>query len=561
MSTPTLIQNGITRFREKCVDLLGYAKANRNEGIFNDVTLQLGNVSIGANRMVLACCSTYFETMFKSKMKERYESTILITGVDGNIADTLVNYMYNGQITIDNDSVMDILAGADYFQLDDIKQFCFEYFMNQISLDNWYDVLTAATMYRSKQLQKQVNKFISNHFYEVVQTLDFTTFSKNDLISFVFNLNRSQVNESSIYQAMINWIKHNEQERKKEFPDLFQLIDLNRLSFYALQNISSETLIHENVTYAKSVLLLLSKLMTEIKMKQNESKIIITGGIENSKKVIEIFNCNCIEPKKYPDLPYDVIGHCLLKLNGVVFCIGGKSLADEPKLYNTVCQMKLSDTNLKWSDVVPMNGKRALFGSAVFRDHLVVAGGGSGKNCLASIEYFRGSSSKWQMGPCMQQKRLLFALVECNDNLFAIGGKDNNGQFLFCVERLESLMGQWEFVAPMLTRRSAVAGVSLNGYVYAMGGRSSKPDNSKLKTVERYDPNLNEWHFVCDMNYARSWPSACVLNGRIFVAGGVGNFGELVKSIECYDPTKDTWEIVQFSWIDGIRHGSALITI
>ena len=559
--SPSCIQNVTTRFREKCVDLLGYAKANRDEGVFNDVTLQVGNVSIGANRMVLACCSTYFETMFKSKMKERYESTIPITGVDGNIADTLVNYMYNGQITIDNGSVMDILAGADYFQLDEVKQFCFEYLLNQISLDNWYHVQTAAKLYRSDQLQKQVSKFITDRFDEVVQALDFHTFSKNDIISFVSNLNRSQVNESSIYRAILNWVKHSEQERKKEFPDLFQLIDLNRLSSYALQNILSETLIHENMTCAKSVMLLLSQLMTEIKTKQNESKIIMAGGIGNSKKVIEIFNCNCIEPKKYPDLPYDVLGHCLLKLNDMVFCIGGRSSADVPEIYNIVCVMKLNDTNMEWNAVVPMNEKRGLFGAAVFRDHLVVVGGGNREDCLASIEYFNGSSSKWQMGPCMQQKKYFCSLVECNDSLFAIGGQNENLESLFCVERLESLNGQWEFVAPMLARRSGVAGVSLNGYIYAMGGQSEDDNKSGQKTVERYDPNLNQWSLVCEMNYVRSWACACRLNGRIFVAGGRDGDGKLVKDIECYDPSEDKWKIVQFPWIDGIGLGGALITI
>ena len=560
MSSSTFVQNPVTRFRETSVNLLEYAKANRDEGVFNDVTLQFGNFSIGANRMVLACSSTYFETMFKSKMKERYESNILITGVDGKIADTLIDYIYNGQITIDHDSVMDILAGADYFQLDEVKQFCFEYLINRISLDNWYDVQTAAKLYRSDQLHEQVSEFITNHFDKIALTLDFKTFTKNDLLAFVSNLNRSQINESSIYQAFMNWIKHSEQERKNDFSDLFQLIDLNRLSLDALQNISSENLIHENITCAKSVMLLFSKLMTEIEMKQNESKIIMSGGIENPKKVIEIFNCNCIEPKKYPDLPHDVLGHCLLKLKDVVFCIGGKSLADEPELYNTVYQMKLSDTNLKWSDVVPMNEKRGLFGAAVFCDHLVVAGGGNGKDCLSSIEYFDGSSSGWQMGPPMQEKKFFFSLVECNDNLFAIGGQDENDESLFCVERLESLDGQWEFVAPMLTKRIAVAGVSLNGCIYAIGGQSE--DNESVeKTVERYDPKLNEWSYVCQMSYGRSWAGACVLNGRIFVAGGVDNDGELVKNIECYDPTENRWEIVRLSWNDGIRYAGALITI
>ena len=185
MSLSASNQNAATRFRETNVDLLEYAKTNRDEGVFNDVTLQFGNLSIEANRMVLACCSNYFETMFKYKMKERYESNIPITGVDGNIARTLVDYMYNAQIKIDNDSVMDILAGADYFQLDAVKEFCFEYLMNRMSLDNRYDVQTAAELYRSDQLQKQVNEFITKYFDEVIQTLDFKTFHETSF-DFIF---------------------------------------------------------------------------------------------------------------------------------------------------------------------------------------------------------------------------------------------------------------------------------------------------------------------------------------------------------------------------------------
>ena len=142
-------------------------------------------------------------------------------------------------------------------------------------------------------------------------------------------------------------------------------------------------------------------------MKQNESKIIMAGGIEKNRKVMEIFSCNCIEPKKYPDLPSDVLGHCLLKLNDIIFCIGGRRLRDSHKITkNTVVQMKLNDANLEWSDVVSMNGKRVFFGAAVFRDHLVVAGGRNSTDCLSSIEYFNGSSSEWQKGLPMLQKNI-----------------------------------------------------------------------------------------------------------------------------------------------------------
>ena len=85
--------------------------------------------------------------------------------------------------------------------------------------------------------------------------------------------------------------------------------------------------------------------------------------------------------------------------------------------------------------------------------------------------------------------------------------------------------------------------------------------NQHKKTVERYDPNLNQWIFVSGMNYARSWAGAGVLNGQIFVAGGVDKDRKFVKNIECYDPSKDKWEIVQVSWKNEIGLGSALIAI
>ena len=559
MSSSIMVHTDVTLFRETTVDLMDYAKAHRDEGIFNDITLQVDNLSIGANRLVLACCSTYFETMFKSKFKERYEPNISIVGVDGKTATTLVDYIYTGKITIANDSVMDILAGADYFQLDEVKQYCLEYLMNQITSNNWYAIQTAANLYELDQLQKHVNKFVSNHFDEIVENSDFKTLTKKDLSSFVFNLNRGQVNESSLFHAIINWVKHSEQERKKEFPDLFQLINLESLSPDGLQDVLLENLVQENVACAKSLLSLFSMLIKKTKKMKNESKIIMIGGNNDCEKVVEIFNRNCTEPKNYPDLPYGVFGHCLLKLNDVVFCIGGGS-TNRKEIYDKVCQMKLNDTNLKWSDAVSMNEKRGLFGAAVFSDHLVVAGGGNGNKSLTLTEYFIASTGKWQIGPCMQRRKLGFCLVECNDCLFAFGGQQDD-ECLSCVECLQSLNGQWEFVAPMLEKRDRVAGVSLNGYIYAIGGKSESDLNSGQKTVERYNPKLNNWSYVCEMNYVRSLASACVLNGRIFVAGGIDVQGELVENIECYDPAEDKWEIVQFPQKCESRFGGVLVTI
>ena len=71
--------------------------------------------------MDFACYPTFFEKMFESNLKECYQANIPIIGVDDKTINILVNYTYNGEITIDGDYVMDKLGGANYFQFDLVK--------------------------------------------------------------------------------------------------------------------------------------------------------------------------------------------------------------------------------------------------------------------------------------------------------------------------------------------------------------------------------------------------------------------------------------------------------
>ena len=65
----------VTRQRESTSCLLVYANNNRNQGRFNDITIQSADISIAANRMVLSCYCLFFnqifaiETMIKSMIQ------------------------------------------------------------------------------------------------------------------------------------------------------------------------------------------------------------------------------------------------------------------------------------------------------------------------------------------------------------------------------------------------------------------------------------------------------------------------------------------------------------
>ena len=80
--------------------LLQYANNKRVDGDFNDVTIQAGAESISANRMVLACYSKFFESMFLSQLKEKYQNTVKIKTFDGIAVKHIIEYIYTGSIHI-----------------------------------------------------------------------------------------------------------------------------------------------------------------------------------------------------------------------------------------------------------------------------------------------------------------------------------------------------------------------------------------------------------------------------------------------------------------------------
>ena len=100
---------------DKCVtcqrvanpNVLQYANQKRNNGLFIDVTIKAGDQTIAANRLILSCCSPFFEAMFDLEMKEKYQNPVQIHEVDGAAVKSVVDFMYSGEVKITSENVME----------------------------------------------------------------------------------------------------------------------------------------------------------------------------------------------------------------------------------------------------------------------------------------------------------------------------------------------------------------------------------------------------------------------------------------------------------------------
>ena len=105
--------------------------------------------------------------------------------------------------------------------------------------------------------------------------------------------------------------------------------------------------------------------------------------------------------------------------------------------------------------------------------------------------------------------------------------------------------GSWTTVALIPTPRYAAAASAVDGIIYVMGGHTKASYPNPVATVEAYDPATDTWTTKADMPTPRQSLAACTVNGKIYAIGGDNSpnlMGDVVSTVEEYDPETDTWQ-------------------
>ena len=547
----------VTCQRKSTSCLLQYANNKRNQGRFNDVTIQSNDTRISANRMVLSCYCSFFDQIFASETSNQVNDFVVnIPDVDGNSLKLLIQYIYTGQICIDSDNVFEVLAAAHPLKFDEVKEFCFEFLENCMTPDNCITILIKAKQYKNFTLRDKVYKYISDNYKTIIKTPAFLNLDYNELFFIVYHLKtRFFVNDEVLCRSLLRWTKQDEETRKQHFHDrLIKFVNVGHFSTWLVKDLLKESLIQENAEYYN----LLNEKMINLKAKQ--TVIISIGGSELKTKVKVVYSLLDKVYKTYPDLPIALDFHCSIKTNEFVYVIGGIDIDNQIES-NKVFRLNLSKKVLKWEEIASMNEKRRNHGVAVFDGAIVVCGGYNGSKHLSSAEAYNVTLNQWINVKPLNQGRTGIQSVTSGGCLYTLGGWENKNSF--SMERLDGLDQSWKSVSSMQTERSSFAAVSCDDVIYAIGGCSSSISNFAVsfafamlgpgssyyaldvfKSVEKYDCATDKWSYVSELNIGRCKHSACIMQGKIFVVGGLNAEGKLVKEIECYDSSTDKWEIV-----------------
>jgi len=331
--------------------LLPFANQSRKDDFLTDVTIKVENLLIRAHRLVLACYSGFFRTMFDVNMKERYKDVIEIKGFNGHLIEELIEFMYTGIMSVDNDNVMPLLEATDYLQHDQAMKLCFEYLQNNIAIENWFDILSAAMIYRNTDfsIQYKIFVFISKHLNEILIGNDFKFLQRDAIASCLANLGKFGVKHKHVYEVLLTWIKYDEDSRKVLFVELFKLLPFTRLSTDFLETVVlKEKLVEENADCST----LIQKVLTEKLVNDTangKTKLLSVGGQKTGSKVLNVYidSLDSSMEKKYPDLPVQICAHSAVLHNNILYCIGGCVNAKSSNFSRRVFALNLNSSILE----------------------------------------------------------------------------------------------------------------------------------------------------------------------------------------------------------------------
>lgn len=186
----------------------------RERGDLCDVTLVANNVEIHAHKVVLAACSSYFESMFIGEFAEPDGQPIYIDEVGEDQLTALVDFAYTSRIKLTDHDIHSLFAAADLLQFSGVKGACFKFFKTQLNKSNCIKTWLFAEDHVSSELIDASLKFIQSNFLDIVRGKEFLSIEIPDIVACIAGMEDVAVLcEEQVYEAVMGWLYHDIRRR------------------------------------------------------------------------------------------------------------------------------------------------------------------------------------------------------------------------------------------------------------------------------------------------------------------------------------------------------------
>jgi len=273
-------------------------------------------------------------------------------------------------------------------------------------------------------------------------------------------------------------------------------------------------------------------------------KVTNADGSDEASKSVRISSWTIKE-----NMPTQRWIHSTSVVKGKIYVIGGGSNYGHGALRTVEEYNPVTDT---WSTKSEMPTARQALTTSVVDGKIYAIGGGespsnggyAGTESYTTVEEYDPATDTWTTKSAMPTKRWCHSASVVEGKIYVIGGSDSypfsSVPFITFLDMYDPAKDTWTGIGtlprPMIQSGTAV----VNGNIYVMGGELS----GNGQRVDEYNPITNTWTPKTNMPTIRNDFSCNLLNNKIYAIGGEGVGGEILGTVEIYDPATDTWTII-----------------
>ncbi|XP_010830483.1 PREDICTED: kelch-like protein 25 [Bison bison bison] len=473
--------------------VLAHLNTLRKHRMFTDVTLWAGDRAFPCHRAVLAASSRYFEAMFSHGLRESHDDTVNFQdNLHPEVLELLLDFAYSSRIVINEENAESLLEAGDMLQFHDVRDAAAEFLEKNLFPSNCLGMMLLSDAHQCRRLYEFSWRMCLVHFEAVRQSDDFNSLSKDTLLDLVSSDELEAEDERVVFEAVLQWVRHDLEQRP-------------RRAGHTLLILGGQTFMCDKI----------------YQVDHKAKEIIPKADLPSPRKE---FSASAIGCK--------------------VYVTGGRGsengVSKDVWVYNTVHE--------EWSKAAPMLIARFGHGSAELENCLYVVGGhtslagvfpASPSVSLKQVEKYDPGANKWTMVAPLRDGVSNAAVVSAKLKLFVFGGTSIHRDMVSKVQCYDPSENRWSIKAECPQPWRYTAAAVLGSQIFIMGGDTE----FTAASAYRFDCESNQWTRIGDMTAKRMSCHALASGNKLYVVGGY--FGtQRCKTLDCYDPTSDTWNCV-----------------
>jgi len=231
---------------------------------------------------------------------------------------------------------------------------------------------------------------------------------------------------------------------------------------------------------------------------------------------VETFDVRTRRYGRAPSTPVPLDHAGMVTYGGEIYVVGGYENGESSNRL-----FRYSPRSRRWSELPGMRVARGGMVAEVVGNRLYVAGGAeeTDKEPTSIVESYSFASEEWRAEPDMPTPSQHVAGASLDGKLYAIGGRNPGDLSLDLFERFDPASGRWERLPALPFGSGGLAATATGDRVIAIAG-GDDDEGWVTPAVWAFDPGAGRWSRLPDLRVPRHGHAATAARGQLLVFGG-----------------------------------------